>query len=107
MPKSHWTSRIIPTTDPRSLHVNRRRHPKAFTTIELIVAISILVILAGLIFVGFKSVGGGGKTRATRALLESARGLVGEVDASGGMASLKSIYQAPASPPAYAYSFPP
>lgn len=85
-----------------------RRRP-AFTTIELLVAISILVILAGMVFVGFKTIGGGGKTRSTKAALESARAMTAEVDASGGLASLKTIYQAPPLPitPAYLYAFPP
>jgi type II secretory pathway pseudopilin PulG len=72
--------------------VSRRRH-NAFTTIELLVAISILVILAGMVFVGFKVVGTGGKTRSTKAALESARAMLGEIDATGGMASIKEIYQ--------------
>lgn len=66
----------------------------AFTTIELLVVIGILVILAGMAFVGYKVVGTGGKTRSTKAALESARAMTAEIDAAGGMSNVKSIYTA-------------
>lgn len=83
----------------------RRRHHNAFTTIELLVAIGILAILAAMTFIGFKVVGTGGKTRSTQTALESARAMTAEIDASGGLANIKSIYQAPSSGPAYAAAF--
>jgi hypothetical protein len=69
------------------------RRRTGFTTIELLTAISILVILAGMAFIGFRVIGGGGKTRSTKAALDSGRSMMAEIDASGGLANIKSIYQ--------------
>jgi type II secretory pathway pseudopilin PulG len=87
--------------------VNRRTRT-AFTTIELMIAIGILVILAGMVFVGFKVVGTGGKARATRGTLETAKSLMTEVDVAKGMVYVKNLYvRPPNSATAYYFAFPP
>jgi type II secretory pathway pseudopilin PulG len=88
------------TSRPRSQH--------AFSTIELLIAISILVILAGLVFVGLRSVSTGGKNRATRATLESASSLLTEVEVAKGMPYVKRVYTVkPVAAPSYFYAFSP
>jgi len=65
---------------------------KGFTTIELIMAISILMLLAGLVVVGFNVVGNSGKKNATKVALESYRAMLGELDAAAMLQRVKDLY---------------
>jgi len=65
---------------------------KGFTTIELIMAISILMLLAGLVVVGFNVVGNSGKKNATKIALESYRAMLGELDAAAMLQRVKDLY---------------
>lgn len=74
--------------------MNRRPITTAtgFTTVELLIVIGILMVLAGMVYVGFRSVGGGGKSRSTRGTLETARAMMAEIEAAGGMSGIKDLY---------------
>ena len=49
---------------------------KGFTTIELLVVIGIIVILVGLLFVGFKHIVGSSSAQATRVTLASMKSML-------------------------------
>jgi type II secretory pathway pseudopilin PulG len=58
---------------------------KAFTTIELLIAIAVLVILVGIVMFGMKGITNSSKTRATHMALENARALLAEREAVSGL----------------------
>ena len=59
-------------------------HRRAFTLIELLVAMGIMMILMGMLFVGFKYIGGSGKAGQTRVMLENLRGMLQEYNVTAG-----------------------
>ncbi|WP_428937567.1 prepilin-type N-terminal cleavage/methylation domain-containing protein [Fontivita pretiosa] len=66
--------------------INRRsasavRH-NAFTMLELIVVIVVIMILAGILLYSLRAITGGGREGQTRVLLENAAGLLAELDAT-------------------------
>jgi type II secretory pathway pseudopilin PulG len=61
------------------VHQARRHH--AFSTLELLTAIAIIAILAGILLLGTRSLLGGGKARATKVTLASLSGMLAEMDA--------------------------
>jgi type II secretory pathway pseudopilin PulG len=65
------------------MHTGRRR--RAFTTIELVVAISILIVLIGIVVVAMRAVVGGSKEKATHVTLDNLRGMLTELELKGGL----------------------
>ncbi|HEX2970909.1 MAG TPA: type II secretion system protein [Tepidisphaeraceae bacterium] len=65
---------------------------KGFTTIELIVAITILVLLMGMVMVGFGVVGNRGKATDTQVALEAAKSMLAELDASRNLVRVKDLF---------------
>jgi len=63
-----------------------------FTTIELMVTIGILVVLMGMVVIGFGVVGNHGKRSATKATLQTAVALLSELEAKGQLLQIKDIY---------------
>jgi len=51
-----------------------------FTMIEIIVAITVILILAGILLVGLRSIAGSSQAGETRVLLENVRGMLDELD---------------------------
>src|SRR5690349_4902822 len=58
---------------------------QAFTTIELLVVIGILVILASLVFVGVHHVRRPAQENATRATLANLQGMLADLEAASGL----------------------
>jgi prepilin-type N-terminal cleavage/methylation domain-containing protein len=56
-------------------------YPKAFTTIELLVAMAIIAILASLLFLGGQKLMGSSKAHSTRVSLAMLQSMLGELDA--------------------------
>lgn len=84
------------------------RKSAAFTLIEVLISISIIAILSGLVFVGFKVVGNGGRMRNTRTTLETCRALLSDAQVLKGLPGIKAIYtRPPNSATAYYFAFPP
>ncbi|MGE5609318.1 MAG: type II secretion system protein [Bacillota bacterium] len=67
---------------------------KGFTTIELMIAISILVLLMGIVLVGFGALGNRGKTTDTKVALEAAKSMLAELEAGGAMTRVKDLFLA-------------
>lgn len=61
-----------------------KRH-QAFTTIELLVVIGIIVILASLVFVGVHHVGRPARENSTRATLANLQGMLADLEAASGL----------------------
>lgn len=61
------------------------RNYRAFTTLELLIAIGILVVLLGIVVIGARSITGGGKQRDTRVRLEALAGMLTEFEAVTGV----------------------
>jgi prepilin-type N-terminal cleavage/methylation domain-containing protein len=59
-----------------------QRRSGGFTLLELLIAIGIILILAGMLFVGLRVLGGSGKERSTRQSLENLAAMLAELDAS-------------------------
>lgn len=67
---------------------------KGFTTIELMIAIAILVLLMGIVLVGFSTLGARGKATDTRVALEAAKSMLAEAEAAGALGRVKDLYLA-------------
>jgi prepilin-type N-terminal cleavage/methylation domain-containing protein len=65
---------------------------KGFTTIELMIAIAILVLLMGIVLVGFGVLGNHGKATDTKVALEAAKSMLAEFEAAGAMSRVKDLY---------------
>jgi prepilin-type N-terminal cleavage/methylation domain-containing protein len=66
---------------------------KAFTLIEILVATSILLLLAGLVFFGSRYAIESSRERQTRATLTSLSSMLKEVESKGGRDKIESIYR--------------
>src|SRR5205809_2722645 len=64
----------------RSIESMRRRH--AFTMIELVIVIAIILILLGLVIVGMKYIGASSKRGTAKVTLENLRSMYGAYDAT-------------------------
>src|SRR5262249_24956546 len=64
----------------RSNRAMGRSNRAAFTMIELMVAIGILIILVGILMFAMKHIGDSAKAAETKTALESARGLLAELE---------------------------
>lgn len=61
------------------------RKSSAFTTLELLIAIGVLVILLGIVVLGARSILGGSKVRDTKVRLEALAGMLTEFEAVTGV----------------------
>lgn len=68
-----------------------KRH-RAFTLVELIVVMGILMILIGLVMVGMRALDTSAKQKATKSALETAKSMLAELDTAGGIADVTTIY---------------
>jgi prepilin-type N-terminal cleavage/methylation domain-containing protein len=76
---NRWTTRIIPRFGrERSSSVAVRRN--AFSVIELMIAIAVIVILAGVLILGLTKVKRTGQAQDTKVALENLRGMLGEFE---------------------------
>jgi type II secretory pathway pseudopilin PulG len=64
-----------------------RRARRAFTTIELLIAIAAIAILVGLVLLAMKSVTTGTRDKVTRTALNNARSMLSELEATSGLGS--------------------
>jgi type II secretory pathway pseudopilin PulG len=72
---------------PRSLRVSQRKQNQAFTTIELLVVVGILVVLIGIAFVAFRGVTGGAAAKSTKTVMGGLSGMLAELEAANGLKS--------------------
>jgi type II secretory pathway pseudopilin PulG len=79
----------------RTIYGSSRRRRHGFNTVELMVGISIIAMLAGVTFVGLRVVGTGAKVRATRTALATAEGMMAEVQVARGMPYVRAVYTSP------------
>lgn len=63
----------------------------AFTLIELIVAISVIAILAGMLIVGIQYVGASSREKATRVTLENLQSMLTELENTAGLGRLPAF----------------
>lgn len=71
-----WTARIIRWR--KELAVNRKT--RAFTLIEVMIVIGVLVILAAIVLVGMRSITGRSRERATRLTMQNLRNMLAELE---------------------------
>src|SRR4051794_20824368 len=98
-PRHHCRRGVPPVTQARTRTFSRPISPLAlrharvrgFTLLEILIAMSVILILAGALIFGFTSVGNSSRTRATKVTLENLRGMVTELDVTGGMGSLPIV----------------
>lgn len=76
----------------RSDRVSQRKHNQAFTMIELLVVIGILVVLMGIALVAFHGVSGGAKKRQTETIMHDLKGMLAELEAANGLKSQPSVW---------------
>src|SRR5688572_6663362 len=72
---------------------------KAFTVIELLLVIGVLVILAGVVVWGLMGAAGSNATKATRTTLQNLQSMSEELNRKDRLASLSAIYTVPPLPP--------
>lgn len=65
---------------------------RAFTLVEIIVALGIIMILVGLVTVGMRSLDKSAKEKSTKSALETAKSMLAELDTTGGIAEVTAIY---------------
>lgn len=61
------------------------RNSRAFTTLELLIAIGVLVVLLGIVVIGARSITSGSKQRDTKVRLEALAGMLTEFEAVTGV----------------------
>lgn len=80
----------MPTTAPQPPH--RLRH--GFTLIEMLIVIGILLLLIGMSVVGFSAVSRHSRTQHTKGVLEAAKSMLGEFEATAGKQNQASFRSA-------------
>lgn len=74
---------LTPPHRPAPRPTASRPVPHAFTLIELLAVIAIIVILMGMLFVGMRYVGGSAKTKSTKVTLGNLQSMLATYDAQG------------------------
>jgi len=74
------------------LGVTDVKRDRAFTLVEIIVALGIIMILVGLVTVGMRALNKSAKEKATKSALETAKSMLAELDTAGGIAEVTAIY---------------
>ena len=62
------------------MSTRRRGQRRAFTLLEVLIAVAVIVILAGILFVGFRSIQESNRRKSTQVTLENLRGMLTEFD---------------------------
>lgn len=75
----------MPLPHTKESHVPKRQ---GFTLIEVIIAMSVILILIGMLVVGLKYLSASSKTKATEVALQNATALVAELEATAGLSRL-------------------
>lgn len=68
------------------------KRQRAFTLIELIVVMGILLVLIGLVTVGMRALAKSAKEKSTKSALETAKSMLAELQTAGGIADVTAIY---------------
>jgi type II secretory pathway pseudopilin PulG len=69
-----------------------KRTPQAFTTVEILVVVGILLLLVGMLFVGMRYVGRTGGVNATKTTLANARAMLTEYEVNSRLDRIYGIY---------------
>src|SRR4051812_14449076 len=109
-PSSSIPLDIANNTPQGELIVTRQR--KAFTLIEILLVISIILVLMGMTLIGFRYIGRNGKIQTTKTSLETMKSMLAELQATkGGMDPVKAFYvnaiPSPKLTNSYPHAFPP
>lgn len=75
------------------------KRQRAFTLVELVVVMGIILILIGLAMVGMRTLDKSAKEKSTKAALETAKSMLAELQTAGGISGVTDIYSTPPTPP--------
>lgn len=70
------------------------KRQRAFTLVELVVVMGIILILVGLAMVGMRTLDKSAKEKSTKAALETAKSMLAELQTTGGIGDVTAIYSA-------------